>query len=91
MVVPVATAQQVTRGFTATMYLAMALGVGASVVGLGVSSQLDTAPGATIVLLAIAAFLVVTLGAGAIRRGRPRQPPPGQPADAEPHEVVLDR
>jgi zinc transport system permease protein len=91
MVVPVATAQQVTRGFTATMYLAMALGVGASVVGLGVSSQLDTAPGATIVLLAIVAFLVVTLGAGAIRRGPPRQPPPGQPAEAEPHEVVLDR
>jgi zinc transport system permease protein len=91
MVVPVATAQQVTRGFSATMYLAMALGVGASVIGLGVSSQLDTAPGATIVLLAIAAFVVVTLGAGTVRRTRTRPPSPGQQADAEPHEVLLDR
>ncbi|GII24600.1 metal ABC transporter permease [Planosporangium mesophilum] len=91
MVVPVATAQQVTRGFNATMYLAMALGVGASVVGLSVSSQLDTAPGATIVLLAIASFVAVTLLAGVVRRARPRQSVPGPPADAEPPEVLLDR
>nr|WP_205862791.1 metal ABC transporter permease [Planosporangium thailandense] len=91
MVVPVATAQQVTRGFNATMHLAMVLGVGAAVVGMVVSAQLDTASGATIVLLAIAAFIVVTIGAGAVRRGRAHPPVPAQPAEAEPHEVVLDR
>jgi len=88
MVVPVATAQQVTRGFNATMYLAMVLGVAASVTGLGVSWQLNTAPGATIVLLAIAGFVAVTLGAGVVRRGRSG---PSEPAESEPHEVVLDR
>jgi zinc transport system permease protein len=88
MVVPVATAQQVTRGFNATMYLAMVLGVAASVTGLGVSWQLDTAPGATIVLLAIVGFVAVTLGAGVVRRGRSGPP---EPAESEPHEVVLDR
>jgi zinc transport system permease protein len=92
MVVPVATAQQVTRGFNATMYLAMALGVGASVAGVAVSWQADSATGATIVLLAIGAFVVVTLGAGAVRRARGRRlPEPGQPTDAEPHEVILNR
>jgi zinc transport system permease protein len=91
MVVPVATAQQLTRGFSATMYVAMALGGGAAVAGLGVSWQLNTATGATIVLLAIAAFVAVTMGAGTLRRARGRAPEPGQPADAEPHEVVLDR
>ncbi len=88
MVVPVATAQQVTRGFNATMYLAIVLGVAASVTGLGVSWQLNTAPGATIVLLAIAGFVAVTLGAGVVRRGRSG---PSEPAESEPHEVVLDR
>jgi zinc transport system permease protein len=90
MVVPVATAQQVTRGFNATMYLAMALGVGASVAGIAVSWQADSATGATIVLLAIGAFLAVTLAAGVLRRGRTRPPSP-EPTDAEPHEVLLDR
>jgi zinc transport system permease protein len=97
MVVPVATAQQVTRGFNATMYLAMALGVGSSILGIGLSAQLDTAPGATVVLLAIAAFMVVTVGSGVVRRGRarsaaPARPdPPREPTETEPPEVVLDR
>jgi zinc transport system permease protein len=97
MVVPVATAQQVTRGFSATMYLAMALGVGSSILGIGLSAQLDTAPGATVVLLAIAAFMLVTVGSGVVRRGRarpvvPGRPdPPREPTETEPPEVVLDR
>jgi zinc transport system permease protein len=91
MVVPVATAQQVTRGFRATMHLAMGLGVAASVAGLGVSWRLDTAPGATIVLLAIFGFVVVTLGAGAVRRARARPPARPPEPEPEPHEVVLDR
>jgi zinc transport system permease protein len=91
MVVPVATAQQVTRGFTATMHLAMGLGVAASVAGLGGSWRLDTAPGATIVLLAIVGFVAVTLGAGAVRRARSRPPSRPPEPEPEPHEVVLDR
>jgi zinc transport system permease protein len=91
MVVPVAAAQQVTRGFAATMHLSMALGVGACVAGLGVSWRLDIAPGATIVLIAIATFILMAMGSGALRRTRGPSPVPGPAADAEPHEVVLDR
>jgi zinc transport system permease protein len=94
MVIPVATAQQVTRGFNATMYLAMALGVGSSILGIGLSAQLDTA---TVVLLAIATFMVVTVGSGVVRRGRARPAAPvrpdraREPTETEPPEVVLDR
>jgi zinc transport system permease protein len=97
MVVPVATAQQVTRGFNTTMYLAMGLGVASSILGIGASAQLDTAPGATVVLLAIGIFMVVTVGSGMVRRSwsrsavRPRRERVGEPAETEPPEVVLDR
>jgi zinc transport system permease protein len=88
MVVPVATAQQLARGFTATIYLAMVFGVLAAAGGLAVSWSSDTAPGATVVLLAIAGFVVVTVGLGVGRRLWRRGPVP--PTVVEPHEVVLD-
>jgi zinc transport system permease protein len=76
------------------MYLAMGLGVTAAVAGFGVSGKLDTAPGATIVLIAIVGFVAVTLGAGLVRRRLGAQhrdrPKPVEP-EPEPHEVVLDR
>ncbi|HET7357537.1 MAG TPA: metal ABC transporter permease [Nocardioidaceae bacterium] len=56
MVVPVATAQQVTRGFRATLVAAMGLGTAASIGGVVISTYVDVAPGATIVLLSLAAF-----------------------------------
>jgi len=56
MVVPVATAQQLTKTFRETLLAAMALGTVASVGGVLVSAQVDAAPGATIVLLALAGF-----------------------------------
>jgi len=56
MVVPVATAQQVTRGFRATLLAAMGLGTAASLGGVVTSTYVDVAPGATIVLLSLAAF-----------------------------------
>jgi zinc transport system permease protein len=65
MVVPVATAQLVTRGFHATMHLAMVIGVLAAAVGIGVAGVYDTAPGATIVLVAIAAFALLAGGLAA--------------------------
>jgi zinc transport system permease protein len=63
MVIPVATAQRVSRGFTATMIGAMALGVAASAGGLWTSWKIDSAPGATIVIVAIGGFVIVTVGA----------------------------
>ena len=56
MVVPVATVQQVTRTFRATLFAAMVVGTVASVSGLLVSAYVDVQPGATIVLLALAGF-----------------------------------
>lgn len=71
MVVPVATAQQITRGFRSTMATAMVFGLAVSIAGLGVSWQINTAPGASTVLLAIAGFVAVALGM-AVWRGRQR-------------------
>src|SRR5262245_20757316 len=70
MVVPVATAQQVTRGFATTMHLGIGLGLAAALGGLAFSWQFDTAPGATTVLVSIACFLVVSVGAALYRRTR---------------------
>ncbi|MGW0506321.1 metal ABC transporter permease [Micromonospora sp. NPDC003241] len=89
MVVPVATAQQVTRGFRSTMTAAMALGLFAAGAGIWMAALADTAPGASVVVLAIASFVVVTLLAAAWRRLRRSRPQPTP--DPEPHEVVLSR
>ncbi len=61
MVVPVATAQQLSRGFRTTFVLALGLGVVYSVSGVVASYYANTAPGASIVLLAIAGFLVASM------------------------------
>ncbi|MFF5057069.1 metal ABC transporter permease [Micromonospora sp. NPDC000663] len=88
MVVPVAAAQQVTRGFRSTMTAAMALGVFAAGTGVWVAATADTAPGASVVLVAIASFLVVAVAGGIWRVLRRRVTPSSVPAP-EPHEVVL--
>jgi zinc transport system permease protein len=75
MVVPVAAAQQLTRGFKTTLATAMVVGVTASVGGVMTSFYADAAPGATIVLLAIACFVAAwPIGAAmrAVRRRRRR-------------------
>jgi zinc transport system permease protein len=56
MVVPVATAQQVTRGFRATFALALVLGVLPSLTGVVFSYYVDVAPGASIVVIALVGF-----------------------------------
>ena len=91
MVVPVATAQQVTRGFRATMYAAMGIGLLAAGSGVWLAGQTGTALGATIVVLAIAGFVVVTVSAGAWRvlRRRFATVPARAPAEADPPDVVL--
>ncbi|HEU4513594.1 MAG TPA: metal ABC transporter permease [Nocardioidaceae bacterium] len=75
MVVPVATAQQITRGFRSTLTTAMALGTLAAVAGFLTSAYIDVAPGATIVLFALGGFVVAwPLGAALRRRQRMRAP-----------------
>lgn len=75
MVVPVATAQQLTRTFRDTLLFSMVLGTAASVGGVLVSAQVDVAPGATIVLLALAGFaLAWPLGAAVRHRRRATEP-----------------
>ena len=91
MVVPVAAAQLVTRGFRATMHLAMSIGVVAAAAGIGVAGVYDTAPGATIVLVAIAIFAAVATVTSVLRSWRRsslrRSSQAG--AEVEPPDVVL--
>jgi zinc transport system permease protein len=58
LVIPVATAQQFSRGFRSTMLAAMVTGMLAAVVGLSTSAYVDVPPGATIVLVALLGFAV---------------------------------
>lgn len=84
MVVPVAAAQQLTRGFRSTMAVGMLIGVCAAGAGVVLSGEIDTAPGATTVLIALAAFLLTT-AAGALWHRRRTTPA----AHVEPPDVVL--
>lgn len=61
MIVPVATAQVVARSFGRTMALASVIGVLVSVAGLTITYWYDLPPGATIVVLAIAVYVVTTV------------------------------
>jgi zinc transport system permease protein len=75
MVVPVATSQQLTRGFRSTLFAAMAIGTLAALSGVTVSAYVDVAPGATIVLIALAGFaLAWPLGVWVRHRQRMRAP-----------------
>jgi zinc transport system permease protein len=91
MVVPVAAAQQVTRGFRGTMALAMGLGVLSAGTGVWLAGEADTAAGATIVVLAIGGFIAIAAGAGSWRLLRRRVQAFPQTADVEPPDVVLER
>jgi zinc transport system permease protein len=86
MVVPVATAQQIARGFLSTMVTAMGIGITVAGVGVFVSFDLDVAPGAAIVVFALAVFVVVAVVAAVARKLRR---PALQPAAPEPPDVVL--
>jgi zinc transport system permease protein len=58
MVVPVAAARNLVHGFAATLLCAIAVGVTTAVGGAAASFYVDAAPGAFIVLLAIAVFML---------------------------------
>ncbi len=88
MVVPVATAQQLSRSFRGTLALAMSLGLLAAVGGLVVAAWLSLrydatiAPGPSIVLLSLAGFTVAwPAGVLARRRRRLSAPFAAVPAD----------
>ncbi|HEX5569619.1 MAG TPA: metal ABC transporter permease [Streptomyces sp.] len=72
MVIPVAAAQQATRGFATTLALSVVLGVLVAVFGTAVSFYADVPPGASIVLLAIAVFAVFSVLAVPLTRARAR-------------------
>lgn len=72
MIVPVAAAQQLSKSFRVTMVLAVAIGLISSLGGLTTAFYSDLAPGATIVLLALALFCLA-VGVGVFRKFRPRQ------------------
>jgi zinc transport system permease protein len=70
MVVPVAAAQNLVRGLFASFWCAMAIGVVVAVGGAAGSFYADTAPGALIVVLAIAVFLISWPVSVLVRRAR---------------------
>lgn len=72
MVVPVATAQQLVRGFRATVLASLAVGVLAAVSGVAGSYYADAAPGAFIVVLALGAYLLA-VGVTVLRTRRRRR------------------
>ncbi|MFF1279386.1 metal ABC transporter permease [Streptomyces sp. NPDC058299] len=80
MVVPVAAAQQLSRSFTVTLVIAVAIGVAVTVSGTVTSYYQDVPPGATIVLLTIAAFVALTALATPLARRRARAAAAVQPA-----------
>ena len=86
MIVPVAVAQLVTRSFRRTMLVASVVGVVVCVVGLSFTYWNNVSPGATIVVLAIATYLLVAVLRPLWVRRRPRvarDPHPDIPDDVE--------
>ncbi|MWA11007.1 metal ABC transporter permease [Streptomyces sp. BA2] len=72
MVVPVAAAQQITRSFKVTFVLSVVIGTAVTLSGTVTSYYEDVPPGATIVLMAIGVFVVLTAAATPLARRRAR-------------------
>lgn len=91
LVIPVATAQQFSRGFRSTMLAAMLAGLLASVLGVVASAYADVPPGSSIVLVALLGFAVTApVGMVVQRRRLARVPfemvePPEEAVVEEPH------
>jgi zinc transport system permease protein len=61
MIVPVAVAQQVTHSFRRTMTAASIIGVVVCVIGLSITFWYNVSPGAVIVVIAIAVYVLASL------------------------------
>ncbi|MFZ3497532.1 metal ABC transporter permease [Streptomyces sp. 5.8] len=72
MVIPVAASQRLTRGFAATLGLAMAISTTVALSGTAVTYYIDAPSGASIVLMAIAVFVVLTALSTPLARRRAR-------------------
>ncbi|MER6448344.1 ABC transporter [Streptomyces venezuelae] len=72
LVIPVAAAQRLTRSFAATLGLAMAISVTVSLTGTAATYYINVPSGATIVLLAIGVFMVMTALSSPLARRRAR-------------------
>jgi ABC-type Mn2+/Zn2+ transport system permease subunit len=84
LVTPAATARLLTERLVAMTLAAMGFGISAGVIGLTASYHLQTPPGATISLVAVAMLVVALGGSAAVRRrhdGRPfdRRRPASRP------------
>ena len=77
MVVPVATSQQLTKGFKTTFALALVLGVVPSLSGVVFAFYVDVPPGASIVVIALLGFALAWPVGTILRRYRQR----GRPED----------
>ncbi|OPF78135.1 ABC transporter [Streptomyces antioxidans] len=73
MVVPVAAAQQATRGFAMTLALAITIGVVVTLSGTVFSFYENVPPGASIVVLAIGVFALITALAAPLAKRRAQQ------------------
>ncbi|WP_425461573.1 metal ABC transporter permease [Glycomyces buryatensis] len=87
LVIPVVTVQQFTRSLKATMFGGMAAGFLIAGAGIITSAVQDVPPGATIVLIGVACFVVTATAAAIVHRLRRtwrRHPPPeGEPLEVE--------
>ncbi|WP_328913448.1 MULTISPECIES: metal ABC transporter permease [unclassified Streptomyces] len=73
MVIPVAAAQQVTRGFAWTLAVSVAIGVVVALSGTVFSYYVDVPPGSSIVLASMAVFLVMAVVAAPLTARRARR------------------
>ncbi|MDR1852407.1 MAG: metal ABC transporter permease [Propionibacteriaceae bacterium] len=91
MVVPVAASNNLTRGFSRSVLVAMGLGLFSALAGVIGSFYLDAPPGSLIVVITIICFVIsLPLGKQLLRRRRGLQvveavepPPPHIPADED--------
>lgn len=70
MILPVAIAQQLTHSFSRTMHLAMGIGAVLTIAGVSITLEHDLQPGALIVVLGVAAFVLTNVGTTVARRVR---------------------
>ena len=88
LVVPVATAQQFSRGFRSTMLAAMVAGLVAALAGVATSAYVDVPPGSTIVLVALLGFAVTAPVGMMLQRRRAARVPYEMPE--RPVEQVVE-
>jgi zinc transport system permease protein len=83
MVIPVAAAQQVTRGFAWTLAVSVAIGVVVSLSGTVFSYYVDVPPGSSIVLASMAVFLLFAVLAAPLAAKRARRAAAGAASEVE--------